>query len=77
MNFSCLLFNLVIEVIAEKIRNNEDIEGVVIGTVVRKLGQYADDLWVATKSKRKCLIALLRELDNFYTCTAYRVKSEL
>ena len=63
---SCGLFDLVIEVIGHKIRNNANIEGVMVGqNATKKLGQYADDLWVAVKHKRECYLALFRELDSF------------
>ena len=63
---SCVLFNLIIEVIACKIRNNQKIEGIQIGTTTKKLGQYADDLWVSMKRKQECFDALLYELTEYF-----------
>ena len=65
---SCGLFDLVIEIIAIKIRNNQKIEGIMVGNnVTKKLGQYADDLWTVLKHKSECYEALLEELDKFET----------
>ena len=53
---SCQLFLLVVEVLGEKIRKDGNIEGIPIGIDGRKekkLAQYADDLWIATKKKKK------------------------
>ena len=62
---SCLLFDLVIEIIAIKIRNNQDIEGITIRTITEKVGQYADDMWVSLKNTHAGIVALFKELELF------------
>ena len=62
---SCYLFNLIIEILAIKIRNNEKIEGIQIGDKYKKLGQYADDMWNIIKHKDSCYSALFLEFKLF------------
>ena len=51
---SCTLFLYLVEVLALKIRQEEDIEGIKIGKEgEKKLGQYADDIWVSMKHQEK------------------------
>ena len=73
MPLSCLLFNLVIEIIAARIRQNENIEGITIGTKTKKLGQYADDLWLSLKHKRSCYTYLFREFEKFAEYTGLKI----
>ena len=70
---SCLLFDLVIEVIAIRIRQNHNIEGISIGTTSKKLGQYADDLWISIKHKKKCYVNLFKELDDYARFTGLKI----
>ena len=62
---SCLCFDLMIEIIAVRIRSNDNIEGISIGTKTKKLGQYADDLWISVKNKKRCFLELFQELNHF------------
>ena len=62
---SCLCFDLLIEIIAIRIRQNQDIEGITVGTKTKKLGQYTDDLWVSLKHRKKCYLELFSELTLF------------
>ena len=70
---SCLLFDLVIEILAIRIRKNQDIEGIDIGQKTKKMGQYADDLWLSLKHKRKTYTALMQELRLFECFTGLKV----
>ena len=70
---SCFVFILIVEIIAVKIRNNQDIEGIDIGSQNKKLGQYADDLWVSIKHKEKCYRALFKELGKFSDYTGLKI----
>ena len=40
---SCLIFLMVVEVLAQQIRNSKHIEGIKIGNVEHKVTQFADD----------------------------------
>ena len=50
---SCILFDLVIEAIACKIRNNPNIKGIKVGVREKLLGQYADDFWLSIQNEQK------------------------
>ena len=69
---SCLCFDLIVELIAIRVRNNQSIEGITIGTKEKFLGQYADDLWVTLKHKKECYIQLFKELDEFANFSGLR-----
>ena len=63
---SCLLFDCIVEILGAKIRASEEIEGIPCdGTVVKKLEQYADDIWVSMKHKKSCYQALFKILHDF------------
>ena len=70
---SCGIFDLVVEIIAIKIRENQDIEGIKIKDVVKKLGQYADDLWVSMLHKKSCYTALFKEFGDFTKVTGLKI----
>ena len=63
----------MIEALGEKIRQNENIEGIPIGSKEKKAAQYADDLWIAMLHKEKCCKALFNSLDEFYRFSGLRV----
>ena len=67
---SCLCFNLIVELIAIKI---DSIEGIAVGTKTKKLGQYADDLWLSIKHKKECYLELFKELTNFAEFSGLRI----
>ena len=62
---SCLIFNLAVEPVAQKIRQDPQIEGIQIKDRVKKLSQYADDLWTCTKANQKSFDALLKIFKKF------------
>ena len=63
---SCYNFNLVIEIIATKIKQNKNIEGVEICKgIEKKLGQYADDMWLVTKHKNSSYKAIFKEFELY------------
>ena len=70
-NLSPLLFILVVEFLAVKIRSNQSIEGILENTRdtfknETKLSQYADDISLYVKSLQ-CLNHTLKEIDEFST----------
>jgi hypothetical protein len=48
---SCLLFILVAEILAQRIRNNTSIEGITFGAVEHKIFQFADDTTCTLKNE--------------------------
>ena len=59
------LYLLLAEILAQKIRDNEKIEGITINNNEKKIGQYADDTWAAIAAKQPVFDALLREIELF------------
>ena len=47
---SCLLFIIAVEILAQQIRNNHDIQGIRIGNCNHKLVQFADDTTCTVKN---------------------------
>ena len=65
---SSLIFNLVIEVIGLKFRQNQVIKPANIGSMKKVVSQYADDLWTAMKVEKASYreqLRLFREYKNF------------
>ena len=62
-----MTFICIVEALGEKIRQEEDMEGINIGVAghKKKLAQYTDDLWVAMLHKRKFYQALFKILEAF------------
>ena len=63
--YSPLVFNLVVEMLGESIRQNKEIKGLYIGQKEVKLGQFADDLWTSLQPNTKNVNNLLREIEYF------------
>ena len=63
--FSPSIFNLVVEVLRNAIRNNPNIHGLKIGREEVKAGQYADDLWTALVPNSRNVNCTLNEISNF------------
>ena len=72
---SSLTFNLVMEVIACKLRQYKDMKGIVIGGVMKITSQYADDLLTATKVDQKAFDTQNRLLKvSFQDCQLIMTK---
>ena len=56
-----------------KIRQDNNIEGVEIEGLHKKLSQYADDLWTAMKHKASCYQALFKIMNNFEHISGLKV----
>ena len=66
-----LLFVLAIEVLAQAIRENENIRGLKINDTELKLGMYADDLTAFIKDE--CTAShLFNLLNDFGTCSGLK-----
>ena len=61
---SSLLFVLVVEMLAEKIRQNANIKGIQIGTICHKIAQHADDTAITVSTVQSIDIAIA-ELSSF------------
>ena len=72
---SSLLFILVAETLAEKIRINADIIGINVETEEFKLTQLADDTTLFLQNE-KSLQCVLKELDHFGLCAGLMLNKE-
>ena len=62
---SSLGFNLIVEVIACKIRQNKEIKGVTVNGVRKALGQFANDMWTISEFDEKSYCTTLRLFKSF------------
>lgn len=69
---SGLLFVLAIEVLAQSIRENENINGLKINDTELKLSMYADDLTAFIKDERSAS-QLFSLLNDFGTCSGLKI----
>ena len=72
---SAYLFNLVIEVVACRIRADPSVEGISIYGCKRKLSMYADDLTGLVKDENSAK-SLLDILDHFKLCSGLEVSKK-
>ena len=70
---SSLIFNLVVEIIAIKLRQCKDIQGINICGKVKITSQYADDLWTASKYNEKSFKAQVHLFKQFQKFTGLSV----
>ena len=75
---SALLFILVVEVLANKLRNNEDYEGIVIGGKSLKVTQLADDTTVFLKNTEEVpmVLNIIDEFGNYSGLKLNRAKTQ-
>ena len=73
---SCYYFILVIELLANALRENIHIEGISIREMRYILGQYADDMDSTLKASKSCVQNFIKELDKFEACTGLTVNYE-
>ena len=73
-SISSSLFLLVVEVLGQKLRQKEKIEGISLeGGYQKKHGQYADDLWALIKDKQTCFIHLMDTVGEYCRYTGLKI----
>ena len=70
------LFVLVVEVLAEMIRNNTNIKGITIDEVEFKLTQYADDTTLILDGSTGSLNNVMKTLDDFYNMCGLKINTQ-
>ena len=70
---SSLIFNLVVEIIGLKLRQSKDIKGIKLYGTEKKLGQFADDLWTATKYDKGSFKAQMRIFKEYQAFTGLSI----
>ena len=73
---SSFLFILVAEILAHKIRENEQIKGVTINNFEHKICQYADDTETVMLFEEKSLSELFKLMENFEKISGLKVNSD-
>ena len=71
------LFILVSEILANKIRSNNNIKGIVINDFEHKLSQYADDTEVVLSFEEKSLSELMIIFDEFELVSGLKVNTDI
>ena len=69
--FSLLLFNIVLEVLATAIREENEIKGIQIGKEV-KLSLFADDMILYTENPKDSIRKLLQLISEFSKYAGYK-----
>ena len=69
-------FNIVVEMLAIALRQNEDVKGIQIGDEIIKSGQFADDLWTSLQADPNSLNATLNELERFRDFSGLNINYE-
>ena len=59
------LFNLVVEILALVIRQENKIQGIQIDEYHKKVGQYAGDLWAIILGEQKYLNELMKKFEEY------------
>ena len=74
--FSPLLFNIVLEVIATAIRKQKEIKGIQIGKKERKLSLSADDMILYIENPKDATRKLLELINEFSKVAGYKIKTQ-
>ena len=70
------LFVLCVEVLAEKIRKNQNIKGIMLSQNEVKISQYADDTSLILDGSRESLISALQVLENFSKVSGLKLNNK-
>ena len=70
---SPLLFNIVLEVLARAIRQEEEIKGIQVGKEEAKLSLFADDMIVYLEDPIISAQKLLNVISNFSKISGYKI----
>ena len=73
---SGLLFNLVIEPFAEKIRTENNIKGIYIGSQTYKISLYCDDIILYLTHVESSLLHLSQIITHYSSLSGYKVNWE-
>ena len=70
------IFLLCVEILAERIRTNKDIEGIFIKGNEIKISQYADDTTLILNGSEKSLTSALHDLELFSTISGLKLNNK-
>ena len=70
------IFDLVIESLGNKLRNNPRIKGTIIAGINDIGAQYAYDLWLLVEAKGDCIEAIMEEMENFWLFSGLKINKD-
>jgi hypothetical protein len=70
---SPLLFNIVLEFLARKIRQEEEIKGIQIGKETVKISLFADDMILHLKDPKNCTQKLFNSINSCSKVSGYEI----
>ena len=70
------LFLLAIEPLAISMKNNTEMEGIKVGEIVYKVGQYADDTFLLLDGEETSLRTALQIFKDFEQCSGLKLNIE-
>ena len=73
---SPLLFNMVLEILATEIRQENEIKGIQIGGEEVKLSLFADDMILYIENSKVCTEKLLRLINEFSKVSGYKINKQ-
>ena len=73
---SPLLFNIVLEVLATAIREENEIKGILIGEEKIKLSLFADDMILYRKNPKDSIRKLLELISEFSKVAGYKINTQ-
>lgn len=73
---SPLLFVLILEVLNQVIRSEEEIRGITLGRVEYRIRAFADDMIVKIEEPTGSISKLLRKMEEFSKVAGFRIKKE-
>jgi hypothetical protein len=71
---SPLLFNIVLELLARAIRQEEEIKGLQIGKEAVKISLFADDMILYFKDPKNSTPKLLDTINSYSKMAGYKIK---
>ena len=74
-SFSPYLFNIVLKVLARKIRQQREVKGIQIDKEETNVSLFADDKVVYISNPKNCTRELLQLINNFNNVAEYKINS--
>jgi retron-type reverse transcriptase len=74
---SPLLFNIVLELVARAIRQEEEIKGIQIGKEIVKMSLFADDMILYLKNPKNSTQKLLDTINSYNKVSGYKINLQI
>ena len=75
MSIITSIFNIVLETLAGRIREEKEIEGIKISNEETKLSLFADDMMVYLENPRESTKKLVEIINNFSKVAGYKINA--